>query len=107
MTLHAEFDRLHTFLQGLTRFNIEEQKEAFINECIENGGSYIPPENTAWGKPMSKIHLHGVGGLGDTEEDAIHNWINAAKAHIARNKASPATNSPMTAHHTTGKGGLT
>lgn len=80
MSLHAQFDRRIQFLLQLANLSPEGQQDAFMNEVIENGGTYLPPQGPAAPTHMFEIYLHGVQGFGATEAEAIRSWTKAARA---------------------------
>lgn len=84
MTLHSHFDRLPCFLRSLDAKTAEEQAEAFMNEVIESGGTYVRPTNTNWSSHMFEVSLHHVSGFGGSEGEAIQNWIKAARRQLER-----------------------
>lgn len=80
MTTHLLNDRLTAFLLNLECLCIAGQKDAFMNEVMECGGSYVPPASAAQSSHLFEISLHGVNAYGGSEEEAIRNWTKAAKA---------------------------
>jgi hypothetical protein len=80
MTFHAQFERATTFLQNLERLGPAGQHDAFINEVIETGGSYIPPADDTRSSHLFEISLHGVVAYGASESEAFRNWVKAARA---------------------------
>lgn len=80
MTTHLLNDHLTAFLLKLECLGPEGQKDAFMNEVMEYGGSYVPPASAAQSSHLFEIALHGVNAYGGSEEEAIRNWTKAAKA---------------------------
>lgn len=80
MTTHLLNDRLTAFLLNLECLDSAGQKDAFMNEVMENGGSYVPPADAAQSSHLFEIALHGVNAYGASEDEAIRNWTKAAKA---------------------------
>ncbi len=80
MSLYAQFERIHAFLLNLECLGPEGQKDAFMNEVMENGGSYVPPAGDDWASHLFEISLHGVVAYGSSEDEAIRNWKKAARA---------------------------
>ena len=68
MTTHLLNDRLTTFLLNLECLDIAGQKDAFMNEVIECGGSYVPPADAAQSSHLFEIALHGVNAYGGSEK---------------------------------------
>lgn len=77
----ALHDRLSAFLNSLSGRDIETLKDTFMNEVIETGGNYSPPP-PATSDCFFEIGLHGVTGIGPSEEYAIDSWIKAATAQL-------------------------
>ncbi len=76
--------RLSSFLLNLECLNMDGQKDAFMNEVIENGGIWYPPrDNDACVTYRFELILHGVYAFGVTEEHAIKLWKRAARAVLA------------------------
>lgn len=68
-------DRLRNFLVTLETVGPEGEKDAFANEVIETGGTYLDPQTGP--RPAShlfEIQLHGISAFGPTEPDARRNW---------------------------------
>lgn len=87
MTTHLLNDRRATFLRGLDHLSMAGKKDAFMNEVMECGGSYVPPVSAA--QPANPSHLfeialHDVNAYGATEEEAIRNWMKAATAQTSQ-----------------------
>jgi hypothetical protein len=80
MTTHLLNDRLTAFLLNLECLGMAGQKDAFMNEVMENGGTYVSPDLAAGMSHLFEISLHGVNAYGGSEEEAIRNWTKAAKA---------------------------
>lgn len=80
MTTHLLNDRLTAFLLNLECLDMAGRRDAFMNEVIETGGSYVPPADAAQSSHFFEIALHGVNAYGASEEEAIRNWTKAAKA---------------------------
>lgn len=90
MSIHIWFDRTAQFLDRLDRLqDTTHLRDAFIAEIRETGGFYEAPERDTWSSHMFEIGLHGVTTFGADEDDAIRNWIRAAKVQID-NMAAPA-----------------
>ncbi|PIE15299.1 MAG: hypothetical protein CSA68_07305 [Rhodobacterales bacterium] len=58
----------------------EGQKDAFFNEIMESGGSYVAPGGNDRSSHLFEISLHGVVAYGSSEDEAIRNWKKAARA---------------------------
>ncbi len=83
MSLQHHFDRLPSFLLNLECLDMAGKIDAFINEVIETGGSYVAPaDNDTWASHLFEISLHSVSATGANEEEAIRNWIRAARCHL-------------------------
>ncbi len=82
MNFHATFDRLHAFLRQLEHLDNVDLVDAFINETIENGGHYCTPKSGGVQNHDFKITLYNIHASGADEEDALRNWIHAARAHV-------------------------
>jgi hypothetical protein len=68
-------ERLAAFVTGLDKIDAEDTetlKDAFMNEVIENGGTYKPPGDNQ--RCMFEISLHGITASGLSELIAIRNW---------------------------------
>ena len=89
MTTHLLNDRLTAFLLNLECLDIAGQKDAFMNEVMECGGSYVPPVDAAQSSHMFEIALHGVNAYGASEEETIRNWTKAAKTIAPLINAQP------------------
>ncbi len=76
-------ERLAAFVTGLDKIDAEDTetlKDAFMNEVIENGGTYAPPRDD---QPcLFEISLHGITANGVSELTAIRNWRIAATARL-------------------------
>lgn len=76
-------ERLAAFVSGLDKIvpeDTETLKDAFMNEVIENGGTYAPPHDD---QPfLFEISLHGITASGLSELTAIRNWCIAATARL-------------------------
>ena len=72
-------DRLAAFVTGVDKIDAgdtETLKDAFMNEVIENGGTYAPRRDD---QPcLFEISLHGITANGVSELTAIRNWRIAA-----------------------------
>jgi len=72
-------ERLAAFVSGLDKIDAEDTetlKDAFMNEVMENGGTYAPPHDD---QPcLFEISLHGITAHGVSELTAIRNWRIAA-----------------------------
>ncbi len=72
-------ERLAAFVSGLDQIDAEDTetlKDAFMNDVIENGGTYAPPHDD---QPcLFEISLHGITANGVSELTAIRNWRIAA-----------------------------
>jgi hypothetical protein len=77
-------DRLTAFLDRLQDVDRADRNDAFMNEVMENGGSYVPPAGTTTSSHLFEISLHNVSAFGATEPEAIRNWIKAANAIAAQ-----------------------
>lgn len=82
MSFHVQFDRLPGFLLNLECLDIAGQRDAFMNEVMESGGSYVPPAGDDWSSHLFEISLHGVVAYGSSEDEAIRNWKKAARAQV-------------------------
>lgn len=83
MSFHAQFDRLSAFLLNLECLDMAGQCDAFMNEVMECGGSYVPPAGDDWSSHLFEISLHGVVAYGSSEDEAIRNWKKAARAQVS------------------------
>lgn len=76
-------ERLASFVTGLDKIDAEDTetlKDAFMNEVIENGGTYAPPRDD---QPcLFEISLHGITANGVSELTAIRNWRIAATVSL-------------------------
>lgn len=76
-------ERLAAFVAGLDQIDRSDPdalKDAFMNEVIENGGTYQSEPNT---KPLLfGINLHGIHAVGETVAIAIRNWTMAANVAL-------------------------
>ncbi|SFR40638.1 hypothetical protein SAMN04488005_1532 [Yoonia tamlensis] len=84
MTPLFQHSPMVAFLDRLTRDSTDGHNDAFMNEVMENGGSYVPPAGTTTSSHLFEISLHNVSAFGATEAEAIRNWIKAATAIVAR-----------------------
>jgi len=82
MTTHLLHDRLRSFLLNLECLGPIGQKDAFANEVIETGGSYVAPNDDGRSSHLFEISLHGIVGNGFSEETAIESWKMAARAMV-------------------------
>ncbi|MBR9651888.1 hypothetical protein [Thalassovita aquimarina] len=82
MSLHANFARLPAFLAHLERIEPEAQKDAFVNEVMETGGTYMTPQPDTESSHMVELNLHGVVAWGSDEAEAIRNWKKAARRQL-------------------------
>lgn len=80
MTTYLHNDRLTAFLLKLEFLDIAGTKDAFMNEVMECGGSYVPPADAAQSSHLFEIALHGANAYGASEEEAIRNWTKFAKS---------------------------
>jgi uncharacterized protein YggL (DUF469 family) len=81
-------ERLAAFVLGLDKIDAEDTetlKDAFMNEVIENGGSYDPPRDDQ--RALFEISLHDVAACGTSELTAIRNWRIAATARLLNPEA--------------------
>lgn len=72
-------ERLAAFVTGLDKIDAEDTEtlnDAFMNEVIENGGTYAPPHEDF--PCFFEISLHGLAVNGVSELTAIRNWRIAA-----------------------------
>jgi hypothetical protein len=84
MTTHLLNNPLADFLARLSRCGPDGHQDAFMNEVIENGGSYVPSNSTDTSSHMFELSLHNVCAYGATEAEAIRNWIISANAVAAQ-----------------------
>lgn len=75
--------RLSTFTASLHQMSAQARYDAMVNECIENGGTFIPPQGDNWSSHLWEISLHGVCARAETAEEAIRNWSRAAQRILA------------------------
>lgn len=81
MPLPQTNDRLSSFLRAIALRSPEALKDAFMNEVMESGGSYVEPVAEKGVSYLYEISLHGVLATGASEEEAVRSWIReAAKA---------------------------
>lgn len=74
-------DPLGAFLRRLTPMQRAEHYDALFNECFEIGGSWMRPD-TKSRRPAThqvEIHMHGIIGVGPTDDEAVRSWIRAAR----------------------------
>lgn len=72
-------ERFAAFVRGvelIDRDDPDTLKDAFMNEVIENGGTYAPPLDDF--PSFFEISLHGITANGVSELTAIRNWRIAA-----------------------------
>jgi hypothetical protein len=72
MEIDVLHNRLNAFVYSLNGRDDETLKDAFMNEVIENGGTYKPPADDQ--RCMFEISLHGITASGLSELIAIRNW---------------------------------
>jgi hypothetical protein len=84
MTTHLLTSPLANFLERLSRCGPDGHQDAFMNEVIENGGTYVPPDSIDTSSHMYELSLHNVCAYGATEAEAIRNWIISANAVAAQ-----------------------
>lgn len=76
-------NRRARFYDRVIRLDVNDRPDAFFNEVMETGGIYTAPSNERWEQSkLFGIALHGVVGLGISEEEAISNWIRQARRVI-------------------------
>lgn len=80
MTDLPQFDNHTAFLLNLECLDMAGQRDAFMNEVIESGGSYVRPNGDDWSSHLFEIALHGVVAYGSSEDEAIRNWKKAARS---------------------------
>lgn len=80
MSIHASLDRVNSFLANLESLRSSGRTDAFINECIETGGTYTTPQCDAGAPRLFKIVLHDIYASGANEEEAERNWTNHARS---------------------------
>ena len=79
MSLHANFERLPSFLINLECLDLAGQRDAFINECLETGGHISEPAEHV--SHLWEASLHEIFASGTSEEEVIRNWKKAAHKH--------------------------
>lgn len=80
MIHHVEPDRLTAFLLTLECLDPAGRTDAFMNEVMECGGTYVAPQPDDRTSHLFEIALHGISGWGASEEEAIRRWTKAARA---------------------------
>lgn len=82
MNFLDQFNRVTVFLQHLECLGIAGQRDAFMNEVIETGGTYITPDNGSCASHLFEISLYNVVAYGGSEAEAIRNWKKTASAQL-------------------------
>ena len=72
--------KIVTFLAELELLGQAARKLAFAAEVRQAGGYYDPPKGGQWDSHLFEIQLHQVSAQGFCEDEAIRNWMKAAKA---------------------------
>lgn len=89
MSFEAPKIRLETFFESIRLLSPESVKDAFMNEIMEAGGTYAGADAEVSASCLFEISLHEVLAYGRSEEDAIKNWLEAARARL-HEQAQPA-----------------
>jgi len=82
MTTFLLHDRLTQFLISLECLGTEGQRDAFANESIETGGTYLRPDDSPHTTHLFEIDLHGVSATGGSEREVVRNWKHAARHFV-------------------------
>lgn len=82
MDFHTQFERLSSFLINLECLDAAGQRDAFVNEILETGGSYTAPRGNEQVNHLFEIALHGIIAYGSCERAAIREWVKSAREHI-------------------------
>lgn len=83
MNTQMQNELLCDFLLNLECLGTAGQRDAFMIEITQSGGSYVPPDGDTWSSHLFEISLHGVCACGFSEDEAMRNWIKAARS-VAR-----------------------
>jgi len=87
----AQENDIRTTVQTLTLLRVSEDpaeiERALTRRAIETGGFYKPaaPGNT-WDSQRVEITLHGIFGQGEDLDEAVRNWLRAARATLGHGK---------------------
>ena len=84
MSSHAQFPRVRAFMRKLDGLDMDGQIDAFINEAIESGSSYLGPGTKGPCSHLFEISLYNIFANGAYEDEAIRNWKKAADAQMPR-----------------------
>lgn len=88
--MNANLHNAAIFFDRVTRLDIEDWHDAFFQEAIESGGTYLVSEGQHWpASHLVEIHLHGILGHGMTEEEAQRAWIRMTRRQIRANVTNP------------------
>lgn len=80
MTLHQLHDALTSFLARIDHKSGTDLRDAFANETLETGGTYMdPPKGDDATSHYFEISLHSVIGRGHSEAEAFADWKQAAQ----------------------------
>lgn len=82
MPFEAPENRLETFFESIQLLSPERVKDAFMNEIMDAGGTYAGADAEVSVSCLFEISLHEVLAYGRSEEDAIKNWLDAARARL-------------------------
>lgn len=75
--------RIRDFLTQLNRCtSLIDLHDAFHNETIETGGSFLIPKGCAAASHIFEISLHGLTAFGATEMGAYSQWVKLAERSI-------------------------
>jgi hypothetical protein len=73
-------DRRETFAAALSGLSPDALYDAFANEAIESGGSFIVPRpGDTWSGGLVEIFMHGITGRGADTASAMQDWRDAAR----------------------------
>lgn len=72
--------RRDAFAVSLSGLSNEALYDAFANETLETGGSFIVPHpGDTWAGGIVEISLHEITGRGPDTASAIYDWREAAR----------------------------
>lgn len=74
MSIHTDVERVKSFLINLEPLIGDGRTDAFINECMETGGTYTDPKFATGATHLFEINLHGIHATGSSHEEVQRNW---------------------------------
>lgn len=89
MSIYIDHKRIASFKLNLECLDTKGRVDAVVNEIMETGGTYTPPQPSTSSSHLYELQLHGIPAMGFSMEEAIRNWLKAAERIMRLNTPDP------------------